>query len=257
MKRFSILIFSFYVAILSGEILEIHEMKQLLPYIEEGAFVVFDIDNTLIEPVQELGNDQWFRYRKKTYISSGCSKEEALEKTLREWSAIQNVTEVQLAEEGIDQIIEHLQIQNIPMIGLTTRGLGVSTLTVQQLKSVNIDLLTTAPTKEEFYFKNGRGVLFRGGILFTAATHKGEALKRFLEEAEFLPSKVIFVNDKYSHIVPVEEVCEELGIPFVGLRYGFLDQKVRNFREQVAKVQYYFFGHILSDEAAERILNER
>src|SRR5690606_11378819 len=123
-------------------------------------------------------------------------------------------------------------------------------------EAVKIDLSATAPTNEELFFMNERGVLYRGGILFTAATHKGRALKKFLGLSGHKTAAILFINDQRSHLQPVAATCEEDGVPFKGLRYGFLDEKVKNFRKQIAEVQFYFFGHILSDEAAERILHE-
>jgi hypothetical protein len=103
---------------------------------------------------------------------------------------------------------------------------------------------------------NGRGVLYHEGILFTAATDKGEALRKYINTIGYIPKSVMFINDKYSHIVPVAEFCEGANIPFIGLRYAYLDEKVANFPRQVALVQFYNFGRILTDEAAKRFIME-
>lgn len=251
------LIIFLFTTSLPAEIYETYNMSELYNHLKPGMLVVFDIDNTLIEPVQELGSNQWFEKRIKEYISYGHNKGEALEKALREWTAIQSITLVKLVEPGIDTIIKDLQNQGYTVMGLTTRGLGLSTRTVEQLQTVGIDLTMTAPTQEEVFFMNERGVLFRGGALFTAATHKGEALRKLLEASSYAPTSIMFINDKYSHLVPVEEYCSNDNIPYVGLRYGYTDEKVKNHRKQIADVQFYHFGHILSDDAAERILHER
>ena len=251
-----VFIFLMIPLFLRAQIIEIMNLQEVYQYLDSQTLVVLDIDNTLIEPVQELGSNQWFENRIKEYISYGMDKGDALEKALREWTAIQSITKVKTVEPETTRIVKDLQEKGHTVIGLTTRGLGISTCTVQQLESVKIDLTTTSPTNEELFFMNERGVLFRGGILFTAATHKGLALKKFLETIGFQPGSVLFINDKRSHLMPVEQVCNEDQIPFKGLRYGYLDEKVKNFRKQIAEVQFYFFGHILSDEAAFRILHE-
>lgn len=256
-NTFLVLLTILLTASLPAEIYETYNMSELYDHLKPGMLVVFDIDNTLIEPVQELGSNQWFENRIKEYVSYGHNKGEALEKALREWTAIQSITLVKLVEPGIDAIVKDLQEQGYTVMGLTTRGLGLSTRTVEQLQTVGIDLSVTAPSHEEVFFMNERGVLFRGGALFTAATHKGEALRKFLEASNYEPTSIMFVNDKYSHLVPVEEYCTKDDIPYVGLRYGFTDEKVKNHRKQIAEIQFYHFGHILSDDAAERILHER
>jgi hypothetical protein len=240
-----------------GEIIEMEVMSEVFEHMTPDTFIVYDIDNTIIEPVQELGSDQWFYHRIQEYKAWGLNPDLALKKALREWTAIQNITKVKLVEPGIDTIIERLQTQGYAMIGLTTRGLGISTLTVEQLETVQVDLTKTSPTNQEFYFWNEpHGVLFRGGILFTAGTDKGEAFKKMLSHLNFHPKRVVFINDKASHLKPVGDACDALGIPFVGLRYSYTDNKVKNFRKHIADVQLHFFGHIISDEAACRILHE-
>lgn len=140
------------------------------------------------------------------------------------------------------------------VIGFTTRGLALATRTVHQLKSIGIDLTTSALTEEEIFFQNGHGVIFRKGILFTSGTHKGKAFGKFLNILNITPKSVLFINDKASDLAQVEEYCLENNIPFIGLRYGYLDEKVKNFRADIADVQFTKFKHILSDHEADKFL---
>ena len=245
----------FSPVILQGEVVEIMHMEEILPHVKPEMLIVFDIDNTIIEPVQTLGSDQWFHHRIETYLSYGYNPSDALQTALKEWMSVQNITKVKLVEDGIDKVIADLQEQGFTVMGLTTRGLGMCLRTIEQLDTVGVSFRESSPTKEEIHFMNERGILFRSGILFTAATHKGEALRMLLKRAGYQAKSVMFVNDKYSHIVPIEEVCEGEEIPFIGLRYGHVDEKVKNFPEQIGEVQFYHFGHILTDDAAERILH--
>lgn len=254
---------SFYILLLlsavfsaNGEFLEIDSLKEMLPYIDQNSLLLLDIDNTLMEPVQSLGGDQWFRHHKKELLQQGLSHNEALEQSLRDWRAVQHLSKMQAVEDTTAEIVSRLQEEGYPLMGLTTRGLGMSTLTVQQLDSIGIDLHFTSPSHQDVFFVNERGNLYHRGVLFTAGSHKGEALRLFLEQAEYHPKRVVFVNDKHSHIIPVEKTCLELGIPFLGLRYSYLDEKVAHFQPEVAAVQWDQFGHILSDEEAQLQLTE-
>lgn len=257
LRKLFVILFSLLMPfILQAEIFEIKNINALNKYIKPDMLVIFDIDNTLIEPIQELGTTQWFKHRIMEYRSYGFDKNVALEKALREWTAIQSITQVKVVEKETAEIIQNLQLEGFPIMGLTTRGLGLSTRTIEQLESVNIHLSETAPTQEEIFFMNERGVLFRGGTLFTAGTNKGNALIEFFNRLNYSPSSILFINDNASHLRSLEEACFQKDISFIGLRYGYLDEKVKNFRKQIAEVQFYFFGHILSDQAAERILHE-
>jgi len=256
MHRFICALF-LMAAPLGAEIIEVMNLDQIYNYLKPNTLVIFDIDNTLIEPVQSVGSDQWFRHRIAHWIDQGLEQDEALEKALNDWMAVQNITKMQLVEPNAAKIVDHLQDRGFVVIGLTTRGLGMSTTTNKQLKALGIDLSRTAPSKEDIFFMNKRGVLFRGGILFTANTHKGSALFKLLDELDTTPKMILFINDKRSHIVPVEEWAAKRNIPFVGLRYGYLDEKVKNMNIEMTDIQFEHFGHILSDDEAKEILNER
>lgn len=241
---------------LSAKIVEIEHFDQLFCHIKPHTLIVLDLDNTLIEPVQQLGSDQWFYSQIARYEEEGMPKEDALERALADWMAVQNITKVKTPEPGIASTVERLQERGFAVIGLTTRGLGLSKTSLEQLKSVGIDLSITAPSKEEQYFRLNRGVLYRGGVLFTANTHKGEALFKLLDQISYRPRSILFINDKKSHLIPIEETSAARAVPFVGLRYGFLDQKVKNLNTALTDIQWKKFGHLISDEEAMKALKE-
>jgi len=241
---------------LQSEIIEIHNMSEIHQYIKPNTLIVFDIDNTLLEPAQELGSDQWFYRQFEKYLESGMLLKSALNQTLAEWHAIQCLTKVNIVEEGTAKIIRNLQAEKFDIIGLTTRGLEMSRCTVDQLKTLHIDLSLNSPVKKDCFFINSnKGVLFHEGILFTTATHKGVAFFKLLDQIQYEPSHVVFINDKATHIRDLEETCEERNVPFVGLRYGFLDAKVKTFQMDVAEIQFQNFGKLLTDEEALNLLN--
>lgn len=236
---------------LDGKIIEIKNLAECKNHINSDMLVIFDLDNTIYEPVQSLGSDQWFGYRMAEYESRGFSHAEALHLTRAEWIAIQNVTKVKPVESTTRELIAGLQKDGWQMIGLTNRGLYLATKTNEQLHSIGVDLSKTAPLQQEMMFDADQGVLFRNGILFSAGTSKGDLLRRFFKEANVHPKRILFIDDKESQLKIVEKVCEEMQIPFVGLRYGFLDEKVQNLRKDLVQKQLEHFGLLISDEDAE------
>jgi FMN phosphatase YigB (HAD superfamily) len=231
-------------------------MIELKTHLKPETFIVFDIDNTLLHPSQELGNDQWFYHQLKHYIDKGLQAQHALSKALKEWYSIQFLTDVNIVEPGTDLIIRNLQDEGFKIIGLTTRGFVLSDVTRDQLETLHIDLSLTSPSKKEIYFLNREhAILFKKGILFTNGSHKGDAFFKFLEQSGYNPNRVVFINDKASHIREVEESCKERNVTFIGLRYGFLDEKVKSFQKDVADIQFQHFKQILSDEEVLKRLN--
>ena len=210
-----------------------------------------------MEPVQQLGSDQWFYYYYKKCLEEGLGNEEALYKSLRQWAAIQGFTQMQLVEPEVKDVINDLQAIKCVTMGMTTRDISLCLCTLDQLRVLGIDLHKTAPSKREYYLRNQGSILFRKGVLFTSGTHKGKALLKTLRKLGHNPKGIVFINDKRANIKPVEEECAVKGIKFTGLRYSYLDDKVANFNARIADVQHKNFGYILSDSQAEKVLSKR
>lgn len=243
-----------FTATLRGEIIEIHSLDEVDPYIYSGQLIVFDIDNTLMYPKQQLGSHRWFLSRLAHYENNECEPQFALEKALDEWTAIQSFTEVRMVEPFTSSIVRDLQEQGRTVMGMTTRGLSMARFTLEQLGSLKIHLDITAPTSREHFFYDRQGVLFRNGILFTAGTHKGRALFHFLDEIRYHPLSVLYIDDEYSHLEEVEKICQERQIDFIGLRYGHLDEQDMHFSKELTDMQLQHFGKLISDEEAEDLL---
>lgn len=252
MKKILASVFVFLSSAIFGQIIETKNIFDIEKHIDKETLVVYDLDNTLIEPVQQLGSDQWFYHRWEALHKELACKDKSLRKALSEWMAIQSFTGVKEVQPGSAKLIRGQQEKKIPLMGLTTRDIFLATCTLGQLESLEIDLSKTAPHLSEVYFLNDgdKSVVFKQGVLFTSNSHKGKAFMRFLHEANFHPKKVVFINDKESHLAQVAESCKLASIPFIGLRYGFLDEKVASFDKAIAEVQSGHFGLILSDEEA-------
>lgn len=239
---------------LFGEIRETYHFRDILKVIQEGDLVVLDIDDTLMVPVQSLGCDVWFRSRLKHWEAVGQSPKEALEKALAEWEGIRHLTKMELVEPDIADVVKKMQDDKYAVIALSTQGLALTTRTYQQLKELGVDMALAAPRKTDDYFINGNeGVLYRKGILSTAGTCKGDALKTWIQRAELpIPKRIVFINDKLSHVKDVEKYTTHDKIDYLGLRYSFSDARVNAFDLRVAELQFEPFKHIMSDEEAKK-----
>ncbi len=61
--------------------------------------VIFDIDNTLAEPLDELGSDQWFYAVLNQYMSAGYSEDEGLELILPVYFKIAEIIKLHPVQE--------------------------------------------------------------------------------------------------------------------------------------------------------------
>lgn len=249
-----VLILLLLCAFVHAEILECGQFEKIHNYIGKGTLILFDIDDTLIVPKQMLGSDEWFGHRCRFYREKGLEQGKALEKALAEWEAIRHITEMELVEEGAVQIIKELQEKGVRCMGFTTQGLALATRTAQQLQSFGIDLKKSIPFQDDCYLEvDNHGVLFRNGIFFTSGTNKGKAFFALCDKMGYTPRRILFINDKYSHLRELEKVAEERNVNFIGLRYGYSDSRKKNFSWEIADMQFSesSFAHILSDSEAQ------
>jgi hypothetical protein len=238
---------------LHSRIVEIQKIEEVLPYLEEKPFVILDIDNTLIKAKQQLGSDQWFYHNLSRYQNEH-PPENAFRKALSEYQKVVSVASFLPVEAETKKVVDAIIKSGLPVIALTTRGYCLADATVEQLASIGVNLKDSAPVKKDLSFDNGKVVIFHDGILFTHGTHKGDALYLFLDHLGLKPEKILFVNDKKSHLAQLGETVEKRGFTFTGLRYGFLDEEVSTFKPLIADYQWSHFGHLLTDEEAHFLL---
>jgi hypothetical protein len=238
---------------LFGVILEADHFSELLNHIKPNTLVVLDIDDTILVPAQTLGSDVWFTYQYKKYLAANPTFD-PFDRALADWEAVRHLSQMKIVEGGTVEIIRELQNRNIPVMALTTQGLALATRTVVQLQALGVDLSLTAPSKEDHYFINKHGVLYRQGILFTSGTPKGTALTTLLNIIQYHPDHIVFLNDKLSHLRDMESGLKN--VAFTGLRYSYSDARVNSFDPKIAEIQWEWssFGHILSDDEAKAIL---
>ena len=241
-----------------SEIIEVKQMHEMKTHLKPDTLIIFDIDNCLIEPKQLLGSDQWGYYQIAKYQKEGLTKKQAFKKVSFEFTAIHNITEVKAVEATTPKLIRELQKKNYPVIALTGRAPDMAAITIHQLSKADYDLTTTTLSEKEIPYNNDKtGVLFKKGILFTALSHKGKALFTLLKKLNYTPKRILFIDDKLSYVTLVEKSCKEHNIPYIGLRYSYLDDKINNFRGDIADKQYEAFKRIPSDQEIAQTLTTK
>jgi hypothetical protein len=239
------------------QIREIASIEQLLDLADPASsqLIILDIDNTLYHPRQMLGSDEWFDYFHKKQCSLHGNTPEARQHVVHLWRAIQTVTEVIPIEAQTALLVQSIQNKACCVMAMTTRGPEMANTTFQQTASLKIDLSRTSPTKVRFQIHKMPEVHYGNGILFTNGNPKGEVLKEFLHQIQWMPSQIIYVNDKKE---PLDEVAASLPetVHFLGLRYSGADHFVQNFSPEIADIELEHFEHIFSDEDAANQLSE-
>lgn len=247
MKHLFCALFVLATTFLFGAIVEIKELSEINKYLAKDELIIFDLDNTLIEPRQTLGSDQWFYNRIQELEKNGKSSQDAFSNTYSEWFQIQCVTKVKPVEKNTVNMLKDLQ-KYYKVIALTTRSFDLNFTTLLQLDSVGIDFTKSSLTEKMLFFDGEKYVAHKKGVLFANGSNKGNVLKMFFEKINYEPSKIIFIDDKESNLKDVKEFCEKNKIEFTGLRYGYLDEKVKNFNRQIVQKQHINFDKFLINE---------
>jgi hypothetical protein len=247
----------FAATFLFSSIKEIAYFTELKESITSDALVLIDIDDTLIIPTQMLGSDTWFERRIKKYQSDGNDFQIALEKALSEWEAIQHLSRMELVEPDICDVVSQIQKRGIALMGITARGLALATRSVIQLRDLQIDLNQTSPHGKDCCFPvQGHTVLYREGILFTSGKSKGESFFQFCDSIGKTPTRIVAIDDKVTHLQSLEKEAHKRGVEFIGLRYGFSDQKKSSYSQEIAdyQISHSTLLHLVTDdEAIEKI----
>ncbi|MFZ4772516.1 MAG: DUF2608 domain-containing protein [Chlamydiia bacterium] len=217
------------------EITSIDEVK-ILP--EENVLYIFDIDNTLIHLIQELGSDQWFYQRIQDLEKMGKTSTEAQDQTAAEFYGIQQLSQSQIVEKSIPHFIEILKEKKLPFMGLTIRGFDIARRTIQQLSDCGVELDGDVFDPAPHFIEKSSYLFSYKGVVFTSGGNKGVALQKFLSCYDLHFDHVVMVDDKRHHLEGVEKALEEIGISMTGYRYGFLDEYVARFCPDRAKKQF-------------------
>lgn len=212
------------------EIQSISEIKNYLPF---NAWLVFDLDNTLIEPLSSLGSDQWF-CSLLTYANTlSLDQREALFHLIAVYDAVQMFAKVQCVEETTRYLMELLVRIGFPILGLTSRGAELVDATQRQLKDAGLTgFFNKDATKNDVHLiiPNGdHSVVFSQNIIYCNGQDKGQCLAAFLKELTIEPKHIVMIDDKHENLRAVNRRLKQTDILFTGLRYSFLDGKINRF----------------------------
>ena len=202
-------------------ITSILEIKDL----QEGAWVVLDLDDTLFKSHGHLGSGVWFKYLSRLYKLRGESDIEERMKLV--WRQIQKYTEVVAVEEGTKSFIDNIRRQGLTVSALTARtpSQEVMESTHRHLTSLQIQLSGGAISKGDFTIGresigSTEDAAYNNLILFSGPTaDKGKVFISFLKKMKMSPKRIVYVDDLKEHVESVRQAVMSLEIPYSGFHY--------------------------------------
>ena len=245
--------------LLCGKIIETDSIMSILDYVQENTLVIADLDNTLIESQNQLGSSQWGDYLGALFTEPNKSFEEINFLVAETWCKVQPLIKIRCVDPQTPQIINQVCEYGIEFMGLTARRPCEVHYTHKQLGSVQITLSNII---EEGFLEDTldprKGIIYHQGIVYcTPMNKKSYGLKLFLEKSKLCPKRIIFVDDKLSHVKDVGQLVKNLGIDYIGIRFSRADKRVISFCPKIAKIQFDHLPQIISDDEAMLILESQ
>jgi FMN phosphatase YigB (HAD superfamily) len=227
-----------------AEVRETMTMADIETEITPDTLLVFDLDNTLIEPMGNLGSDQWYFFLIRKFETVDHAEHRvAEERAVRLWDALQEQLTVKPVEDLTPLLIRRQQDRGIRTMGLTAREPEVATATLKQLASVGIDLARNTVTTNGVTFEMNAPATLKDGVLFIGENNsKGPALTNLLARLAIRPAKIVYADDKKKHVDSLERACGAAAIPYAGFRYGATDAKVNQFNHDTADLTLFLDG---------------
>ncbi|GGI89032.1 DUF2608 domain-containing protein [Legionella impletisoli] len=235
-------------------IFESHVIKDILKHVHYNSYVLFDLDNTVMQSQIELGSDQWFEYLLRHTLSQISDPNLAATMVFAIYNEIQKIVKTTVVEQSTIKLIQAFQDIGLPVIAITARGKCLHEPTVRQLKDCQIDFsYSKSIPHASFSFQidtssSAAEAFYADGIIFCSGKNKGQCLNAFWDRVNASPKNIIMTDDKKKSLVQVNEMAQSRGIRFVGSRYGFLDEKVSRFDANKALEQMGAICRYLPEE---------
>lgn len=237
---------------LTEKIIETDCFHEIQNHITENTAIFFDLDNTLVEPVQHFGSVQWGENYEKRMLDSGKTLNEVEAILQPYWNQLLPDLSMRLVDQTAPNIIRELQQKGHLVLGLTARHVMDAIYTHPLLDQYGIKFESKYADQE---ISMAHPAMFEKGVLFTGIRNsKGESLIAFLKQINHFPQRVLFVDDKLNHVQSLEGPLAKLNIDYIGVRYSKADKRVQEFDPQIADLQMKFFPKFISDEEARQML---
>ncbi len=248
------------------------QAADVLKAANKNALVLFDVDDTLIEPSSIVFRSNIKNQDDCSWIGELFSSAFANAKYSGDYylSILQSQEVPLLIEPAIVQTIAALQNRGVKVLALTAMWTGayftipsVPEWRFNKLKELGIDfskadfpdMIFDELPQEEDHFP-----MLYHGILCTIQASKGQVLGAFLDRVGWKPDQVIFFDDSMERVESVADEMRKRGIPFHGYQYNGAQLVPGELDKEVATLQLkHLVEHEewLTEEKARKLLAQQ
>jgi len=200
---------------------------------DQDTLVIFDIDDVLIMPIEEDDFRHPCRLNLLNLIMNVMNKDQ---KVFLESIIFANTKRV-LVDRLILTILDYLKLNKISTIALTATGSGrfgviprIENFRIKELNNAGISFTNLNKLNDNYFandlknyykvFSKASGIpCLKSGIIFAAGIDKGSVLKHILYKYNYIPKKIIFIDDYLYNVASIQQLCIKLKISFYGFHY--------------------------------------
>lgn len=225
-----------------------NDIRSELDKVDQDTLVIFDVDDVLLTYHDMVLRPCGARFRPDSWKDIDPKEIPQL------ISIMLNEGKIILVEPTTPHIVNKLRNQGAKIMALTAARTGkfgviknAEDWRLTILKGFDLDFSKSSPATQLIYFDDGAKKendysVFKDGILFLGdeKNTKGALLVQFLDKLQWKPKRVIFFDDKMSHLKSVETALNEAKIPFQGYHYQGVETLPGALNEQIAEVQFSY-----------------
>lgn len=215
------------------EINNLTSVLNVMKYFDQDTLVIFDIDDVLIMPIEE---DDFRHPWRLNLLNSIINLMNKNQKIFLESIIFANTKRI-LVDRLILNILDYLKLNKISTIALTATGSGrfgviprIENFRIKELNNTGISFTNLNKLNDNYFandLKNYYKVYpkasglpcLKSGIIFAAGIDKGSVLEHILYKYNYLPKKIIFIDDYLYNVVSIQQLCIKLKISFYGFHY--------------------------------------
>lgn len=205
----------------------------------DQVLLVFDIDNTLLTGVEDLGSDVWYQWQTGVYPKIAPKGDDKLEGQclLNAIGLLYELSPMRPTEPQVPDLIQDWAARGFTVMALTSRGPAYRAATERELRLATatdgqtlLDTLSThalapigesAPVYRFTATSKGksrqapnakatqREVSYMNGVMMTSGMHKGSMLEVILQKTNRHFNAIIFVDDTHKNVVRLQESFEK------------------------------------------------
>jgi hypothetical protein len=230
--------------------------KKIRQYGPQRVLIAYDLDNTLLAMVPDLGSDSWFEWQtEEVKAGSRFAVADTIENLLALQAQLFSLGTMRLTDASIPPLLKTLKRMGVQQFVLSARGSEMRDVTRREMAKNKIELgdaslpesfqklqlfdpkhpqksCLSSEEMQKFKLLSPRPIGIEKDVVYSSGQHKGAILRALLCSRPNSVGAVIFLDDKKKNTDAVAEAYQNHPLNVTTLRYGAEDARVQKFHAE-------------------------